>query len=75
MLKYLDKESTNRAIIGPFKENPFKSGIKIRPLNSIPKTDTTERRVILDLSFPKRGSLNDYISKEEYLGEIIERYK
>ena len=28
MLKYLNKESTNRAIIGPFKENPFKSGIK-----------------------------------------------
>ena len=72
MLTYLQKESSNKAIIGPFRENPFKSGIKISPLNSIPKKDTTERRVIMDLSFPKGASLNDYVSKDEYLGEKIE---
>ena len=72
MLKYLQKESSNKAIIGPFRENPFKSGIKISPLNSIPKKETSERRVIMDLSFPKGASLNDYVSKDEYLGEKIE---
>ena len=48
MLAYLEKESKNAAIVGPFKTNPFTSGIKISPLNSLPKKDTTERRIILD---------------------------
>ena len=72
MLSYLVKESINKAIIGPFKENPFHSGIKISPLNSVPKKDSFERRVILDLSFPKGASLNDYLSSEEYLGDNMQ---
>ena len=72
MRTYLQKESFNKAIIGPFKENPFKSGIKISPVNSLPKKDTSERRVILDLSFPKGKSVNDFISKDFYLGEQVE---
>ena len=71
MLAYLEKECQNAAIIGPFKENPFTSGIKLSPLNSLPKKDTTERRVILDLSFPKSSSVNSYISKDIYLGETV----
>ena len=70
MLAYLEKECQNAAIIGPFKENPT-SGIKLSPLNSLPKKDTTERRVILDLSFPKSSSVNSYISKDIYLGETV----
>ena len=31
MSAYLEKESKNAAIIGPFKENPFTTGIKISP--------------------------------------------
>ena len=46
MLEYLKKESKNAAIIGPFKESPFTSGIKIFPLNSLPKKDTTKRWVV-----------------------------
>ena len=53
MLLYLKKESQHRAILGPFKTNLFNSGIKISPLNTVPKGDSCERRVILDLSFPK----------------------
>ena len=71
MLAYLKKESQNAAIIGPFKENPFTSGIKLSPLNSLPKKDTTERRVILDMSFPKAFSVNRYISKDIYMGETV----
>lgn len=70
--KYLQKEVINKAFSGPFKNNPFSSGIKISPLNSVPKKDTTERRVILDLSFPKGNAVNDFISKDEYLGEKME---
>ena len=72
MLEYLEKEASNKAIIGPFKSNPFKEGLKISPVNSLPKKDTDERRVILDLSFPKGLAVNDFISKDEYLGEKIE---
>ena len=72
MNDYLQKEMSNKAIIGPFKDNPFESGIKISPLNSLPKKDTAERRVILDLSFPEGNSINDYIPKEEYLGGKID---
>ena len=46
--------------------------IKISALNSIPKKDTEERRVILDLSFPKGYAVNDFISMEEYLGDQID---
>ena len=72
MLSYLQKEFDNKAIIGPFKTNPFDSGLKISPLNSLPKEDTSERRVILDLSYPVGISINDFISKEEYMGEKID---
>lgn len=72
MVDYLSKESENNAIIGPFKDNPFNKGMKISPLNSLPKKDTDERRVILDLSYPKGLSVNEFISNKEYLGEKIE---
>ena len=35
------------------------------------KKDTEERRIILDLSYPKGNAINDYISKENYLGNQI----
>lgn len=69
MIKYLQKESENQAILGPFKKNPFSTNLIISPLNSVPKKDSSERRVIVDLSFPKSHAINDFISKEDYLGE------
>lgn len=72
MIAYLEKESVNKAVLGPFKDNPFENGIKISPLNSLPKKDTLERRIILDLSFPKGYAVNDYVSKDYYLGEKID---
>ena len=72
MLSYLKKESQHKAILGPFKSNPFDSGIKISPLNTVPKSGSSERRVILDLSYPKGASVNEFISKDFYLGEKID---
>ena len=69
--KYLQKEKTNLSVIGPFKNNPFSEPIKIYPLNTVPKKDSEERRVILDLSFPKGCSVNDNINKDCYLGEEV----
>ena len=69
--KYLNKELQNGTILGPFDHNPFICNVCISPLNSVPKKDTEERRIILDLSYPKGNAINDYISKEYYLGNQI----
>ena len=58
--------------MGPFKNNPFNGNLIILPLNSVPKKDTTERRVILDLSYPKNSSVNSFIDKNEYLGDKVD---
>ena len=68
--KYLNKESDYRSVLGPFKNSPFEQ-IALSPLNSVPKRDSQERRVILDLSFPESISVNDGILKDNYLGENI----
>jgi hypothetical protein len=46
------KEASYGSIIGPFESNPFDCQFKISPVNSVTKKDSSERRVILDLSFP-----------------------
>ena len=66
---YIEKESQRGAILGPFKSNPFQDNLIVSPLNSVPKKDSMERRIIMDLSFPKGNAINDYIEKNEYLGE------
>ena len=52
---YLEKECRLGACIGPFQQNPFKQACHISPINSVEKRDSTERRVIVDLSYPKNG--------------------
>ena len=63
---YLIKEASYQAVVGPFKDNP-----SLSPLNSVPKNDSSERRVIVDLSFPEGESVNFGILKDEYLGNKI----
>jgi hypothetical protein len=50
---YLRKEKSYHAVVGSFKANPFIEDMAISPLNSVPKKDSLERRVIVDLSFPE----------------------
>lgn len=68
---YLKKESSYKAIVGPFKSNPFNEPIAVSPINSVPKKESLERRVIVDLSFPEDKSVNNGILKDQYLGETI----
>ena len=65
----LDNEIKRGAVIGPFKDPPFPGATFLSPLNSIPKKDSQEHRLILDLSFPEGNSINDGIEKDWYLGE------
>ena len=70
--KYLEKECDAGRIAGPFKSNPLSVPLQVSPMNTVPKSSVDERRVIVDLSWPTGFSVNDGISKEVYLGELIE---
>ena len=67
--EYITKECSHKAILGPFKDNPFQDTVIISPLNIVPKKEPDKRRIIMDLSYPKGNAVNDYIDKNEYLGE------
>ena len=54
--KYIGKEMSKGAIIGPFKSIPFADKVGISPISTRPKKNSTERRVIVDLSFPPQLS-------------------
>ena len=64
---YLEKEICYGAVIGPFDQIPFSQDWCVSPLNTVPKRDSTERRVILDLSFPEGACVNENIPKDQYL--------
>ena len=68
---YLTTEHSNNTLLGPFLSNPFPDHTASSPLNSVPKHDLDERRVILDMSFPPSHSVNDGIDKDRYLGVHI----
>ena len=69
--KYFKKECTAKRIAGPYSANPLSVELIVSPLNSVPKDNVDERRVIVDLSWPAGFSVNDGISKDIYLGEVI----
>ena len=44
------------------------------PLNSVEKNELSERRNILDLSFPKGNSIDEWISQNRHMGEHIKNW-
>ena len=66
--KYIEKEHKHNAIMGPYNNIPFEGRIGISPLRTRAKKTSTDRRVILDLSFPIGNAVNDGIPKDSYLG-------
>ena len=70
--EFLNKEKAYGAILGPFNTNPFAFNITITPFNTVPEKGSDERRIILDLSYPKGSSINDDVSKDFFHGEIVE---
>ena len=69
---YIIKEIQLGAVMGPFRTIPFADRVGISPLSTRPKRDSNDRRTIMDLSFPPCTSVNDYTSKVDYLGLIIQ---
>ena len=69
--KYFEKELVNNAVLGPFYLNPFAHRAYLSPLNTRDKKDSEEKRIIINMSFPKGNSINDGIKKDSYLDEQI----
>ena len=69
ILEYLSNQAISGCIIGPFKADPFVGEGVFSPISTVPKKDSDERRVILDLSWPKGKGVNDHIPKDFYLGD------
>ena len=68
--EYLNKERSAGSIISPFKKNPFGRSARFSPLDTRPKKDTDELRIILNLSYPHGGeSINSSINKTVYVGK------
>ena len=65
--KYLDTEISHKAIMGPFKQPPFGKTTQISPFMSRPKPDSEHRRIIVDLSWPEKASVNYFTLDNVYL--------
>ena len=65
--QYIEKELAHGALEGPFDAPPFSPWFHISPLMTREKADTTERRVIVDLSFPE-GGVNKGITPHTFNG-------
>lgn len=65
---YLVAELARLSIAGPFLSPPFSGRITISPLNSAPKKDSTERPIIVDLSWPLNTSVDTGIDKSPHEG-------
>ena len=63
---YLAEEKSFGAILGPFMENPI-ANCHYSPFMTRDKSGSDNRRVIIDLSWPKDYSVNAGIDKNSYL--------
>lgn len=59
--KFISSELQHEAIIGPFSSPPFQPWTRVSPILTRPKKDSKDRRIIIDLSFPKGNSVNNSI--------------
>ena len=66
--RFLQKELSKHAMLGPFPDQPFSPWTQISPLMTVPKKDSEKRRVIIDLSFPHGSSVNDGVAKNFFQG-------
>ena len=66
--KYIDKELKRGGICGPFDQVPFSRRVGVSPLSTRPKRDTEDRRVLMDLSWPEKSSVNFGIAKDQFMG-------
>ena len=64
---YLEDEIKHGAIRGPYDVNPIPNA-HVSPFMTREKPNAPNRRVIIDLSWPKNASVNAGVDKNSYLG-------
>lgn len=69
--KFISTEISHGAMVGPFTSPPFTPWTRCSPLMTRPKKDSTDRRVIIDLSYPHGQAVNDGINTENFFGKDI----
>jgi len=70
--KFICTEVKAGATLGPFSQVPFSSKLCLSPLQTVP--GSSKRRVVVDLSFPQGASVNDGISKDDFLQQPMEMH-
>ena len=65
---FINTELKHNALIGPFTSPPFLPWCQLSPIMTRPKKNSSEKRIIIDLSFPPGRSVNAGIKKGYYLG-------
>ena len=68
LYKYTQEELAHHAIEGPFSEPPFTPWCVTSPMMTREKTDSLDRRIIVDLSYPD-GGINEYIIPHVFNGK------
>lgn len=68
---FIRTELQHQAIVGPFKDPPFFPWTRNNPIMSRPKKDSHQRRIIIDLTYPQDGSVNQGIDIHSILGRDI----
>jgi hypothetical protein len=68
---YIATEVSERAMVGPFRQPPFWPWVHVNPLMTREKKNSSQRRVILDLSWPHQASVNQGTPLDTYMGEAF----
>ena len=63
---YIEEELSFKAMLGPFDHKPIP--LHVSPLMVRDKQDSSKKRTIMDLSWPKGASVNAHVQKDIYLG-------
>lgn len=69
--KYIQKEIAEGALAGPFDSHPFPGACYIHPIMSRPKSNSTDRRIIVDLAFPEGKGINAHVVKNCFFGQPL----
>ena len=67
---YLKTEQEHQAIYGPYTEPPYGKYTQVSPYMSREKTDSENRRIIIDLSWPRGASINTFTPPNVYLNTV-----
>ena len=64
---YIETEKKHGAPLGPFLTPPV-NNLHVSPFICREKSDSQNRRVIVDLSWPKGEAVNDAVESDSYVG-------